>query len=96
MRQVSSMKFEEACEKALDYFRKEYNDSGLRSARDLKESWLFEGANEDGVVVYGKQDVTIDKKSGELDLFYLPNEENFKRLDEAVKIELPEKYRINV
>ncbi|MDD6441948.1 MAG: hypothetical protein PUG71_07565 [bacterium] len=44
-------------------------------AYDLGESWLFEGENKDIVIVYGKQGITIDKKNGELKVFYLPDEE---------------------
>lgn len=89
------MKFESACEKAMEYFRKNYGDSGFCSIRDLGECWLFDGKNKDGLVVYGKLGITINKKSEELKLFCLPDEKNFELIDGAIEIVVPEKYRVN-
>ena len=89
------MKFESACEKAMEYFRKNYGDSGFYSIRDLGECWMLDGKNKDGHVVYGKPSITINKKSEELKLFYLPDERNFKLLDESIEIVVPEKYRVD-
>lgn len=63
------MKFETACKKAMNYFSKEYGDAGLASIKDLGDKWLFDGANEDSSVVYGKQCITIDKDTGEREIF---------------------------
>lgn len=88
------MKFETACKKAMNYFSKEYGDAGLASIKDLGDKWLFDGANEDSSVVYGKQCITIDKDTGEREIFCLPNEKNFKLLENAVDIVVPEEYKI--
>ena len=48
----------------------------------------------DTSVVYGKQCITIDKDTGERELFYLPNDKNFELLDNAVDIVIPEEYKI--
>lgn len=94
MRQVIRMKFEEACKKAMEYFKKEYGDTGLCSIRDLGSKWLFDGSDNEQRVVYGKQGITVDKKTGELELFYLPDETNFELLDDAVDVNIPEEYKI--
>ena len=92
MRQVIRMRFEEACGKAMAYFRKEHNDIGLSSIMDLGDRWLFSGVNAEPGVVYGKQKITINKKTGDIELFYLTNEKNFKLLDNAVDIAIAEEY----
>lgn len=88
------MKFKSACEKAMNYFQKEYGDTGFCSIKDLGDRWLFDGASASSGTVYGKQGITIDKKTGEIDLFYLPDDKNFELLEEAVEIVIPEEYRI--
>lgn len=89
------MKFESACGIAMDYFKKEYDDVGLYSIQDLGEKWLFEGADAELSVIYGKPGVTIDKKTGKFEFFHLPDAKNFKLLDSAVDLDIPEEYRIN-
>lgn len=94
MRQVNGMKFRLACEKAMEYFKENYGDSGFCSIQDLGECWLFEGKNKNGLVIYGKPGITINKESGKQELFCLPDEKNFELLDEAVEIVVPEEYRV--
>lgn len=88
------MRFEMACKKAMEYFKKEYGDVGFCSIKDLGEKWLFDGTDADKTVVYGKPGITIDKKNGEQNFFFLPDIENFKLLDKAINIEIPIEYRI--
>ena len=83
-----------ACKKAMEYFKKEYGDIGFCSIKDLGEKWLFDGNDADKTVVYGKPGITIDKKNGEQNFFFLPDIENFKLLDKAINIEIPIEYRI--
>ena len=90
------MKFEAACKKAMRYFEKEYGDTGLISIMDLGDKWLFDGANEDSSVVYGKQCITIDKDTGEREIFYLPNDKNFELLENVEKMIIPENYRLTI
>lgn len=96
MRQVIDMKFETACKTAMEYFKKEYGDVGFSSIRDLGDKWLFDGANAERSVVYGKHGITIKKSSGKQELFYLPNEKNFQLLDKSTEMEIPENYRVRV
>lgn len=88
------MKFEIACKKAMEYFKKEYGDTGLCSIKDLGDKWLFDGSDKEQSIVYGKPGITIDKKTGEMELFHLPNEKNFELLDAALDISIPEEYKI--
>ncbi len=94
VRQVIRMKFKSACNKAMEYFKKEYGDTGLCSIKDLGDKWLFDGSDDEQSIVYGKQGITIDKKTGEMELFQLPNEKNFELLDDAADISIPEEYKI--
>lgn len=89
------MMFAEACEKAMQYFRDKWNDIGLCSIQDLGDKWLFNGENSENKVVYGKQGITIDKKTGNISLFVLPDVNNFKILEGAKNIEIPGKYVVN-
>ena len=88
------MKFELACAKAMEYFKREYGDVGFASIKDIGEKWLFDGSNAERSVAYGKPGVVITKNTGELDFFYLPDENNFALLDKATDIKIPEKYRV--
>ena len=88
------MKFKSACEKAMNYFQKEYGDIGFYSIKDLGDRWLFDGASEQSETIYDKQGITIDKNTGKLDLFYLPNDKNFELLEDAVDIVIPEEYKV--
>ena len=88
------MKFEEACEAAMEYFKTGYGDTGLCSIKDLGDRWLFNGANGEEEAIYGKQGIAIVKDSGKQELFYLPDISNFNLLDSAVNIEIPVEYRL--
>ena len=90
------MKFELACKKAMEYFKKEYGDTGLCSIKDLGDKCLFDGSDDEQSIVYGKQGITVDKKTGKLEIFYLPDEVNFKLLDNATDVDIPEEYKISV
>lgn len=45
--------------------------------------------------MYGKQRITIDKKTGIIKLFVLPDIKKFELLEKAKGTEVPEKYRIH-
>ena len=53
------MKFEEACEAAMEYFKTGYGDTGLCSIKDLGDRWLFNGANGEEEAIYGKQGLSL-------------------------------------
>lgn len=77
------LKLEDALKIANDYL-KELADSDVESALDAQTHWIFYGKPSIGGV-----GVKVDKKTGTPDVFILPDEENFKLLDKAVKIALP-------
>lgn len=64
------MKFEDACKKAMGYFRKEYGDIGLYPAMDVGDRWVFSGYKIKDEILYGKQSIAIDKFSGEQAFFF--------------------------
>lgn len=88
------MKFEEACKIAFEYFKKGYGDIGLFPALDIGDRWVFNGDNIKHETNYSRQLISVSKSTGECDLFYLPDDENFKLLEEATEIQVPKEYRI--
>jgi len=86
------MKFENACEKAMEYFNSEYGDIGLSPAYDIGDRWVFSGYNAKHETLYGKQSIAIAKDTGEQTIFYLPDEKNFELLDKAIQIRVPKRY----
>lgn len=87
------MTFEQACKIAYKYFKDEAEKFTLTSAEDIGDKWLFEGG-EPGIVLYGMLPITVDKKNGKIELFILPDKDNFKILEKAKQIEIPKEYQI--
>lgn len=87
------MNFNCACEKALKYYKNEWDDIGLAGIYDLGEKWLFYGRDKQDKRVYGKPGITINKKTGEQDYFYLPDDDNFRLMEDAEEIEVPKIFR---
>ena len=88
------MSFEMACEVAMEYFKREQGDTGLVSALDIGDGWVFDGDNEKHETVYGKQSVAINKTNGECSIFYLPNDKNFELLENANTLDIPKMYQV--
>lgn len=86
------MKFENACKIAMEYFKREYGDVGLLPVSDVGDRWVFSGYNAKREILYGKQSIAINKDTGEKTIFYLPDEENFKLLEESTEIQVPKEY----
>lgn len=82
--------FEKACKIAYDYY-KEHSKKGLGEANDLGDSWLFSGGDPDAIDDGGYA-ITVDKKSGKVEDFILPNKRNFERLAKAVPEDIPMEY----
>lgn len=82
--------FEAACKKAFDYY-KENGIKGLCEVNDLGVSWLF-AAGDPEVINDGGYAITVDKKSGAVAEFILPNKKNFELLEKAKPVEIPEEY----
>lgn len=78
--------YEEAKSKAAQYFL-DNEDKPLASALETDGFWIFFGGNEDEIE-FGGEGIIINRLSGEVSEFFLPDEENFELLDKAEKIEL--------
>ena len=78
--------FNKAIELANNYFLKE---EGLPVTKVLEADthWIFYAVPE-GEVVIGGAGVKIDKQTGTLEDFILPDDENFELLDRAQEVEL--------
>lgn len=82
--------FDKACKRAYKFY-KSYGYKGLSEICDIGEKWLFYPNR--NKMVFGEPDITIDKKTLEIKYFVLPDEENFKLLDNKIEIEVPNKYK---
>lgn len=80
------MTFEEAKVQALAYFE-ENGTVGLASALETENYWIFYGGQK-GTVAVGKPGIKINRETGELSKFFLPNKENFALLKSAVSIDI--------
>lgn len=85
------IKYDEACKIAFDYYKKN-GKIGLCEANDLGDSWLFAGGDPDAVDD-GGYSITVDKGTGKIEPFFLPDKENFKRLDRATPVDIPDEYK---
>ena len=77
---------QEAYEKALTYFRSRNRDC-IASVLDAGTHWIFYPGRP-GQVEIGLEGIKIDKTSGIVEDFILPDDENFELLDRSVKVEL--------
>ena len=85
------IKYEQGCKTAFDYY-KENGKHGLCEANDLGDAWLFAGGDPDAVEDGGFS-ITVDKESGKIEPFFLPDKENFKRLAKAIPLIVPDEYK---
>lgn len=83
-------KFETALKAANDYLLEE---EGLPATKalDAPTHWIFYAVPEGGFSV-GNAGVKVDKQTGKLEDFILPDDENFELLDRAQEIELPQQH----
>ena len=79
--------FESAVRAANEYLL-EAEGLPVGRALDAQTHWIFYGVPEGGYAV-GNAGVKVDKKSGELEDFILPDDENFELLDKAQEVEIP-------
>lgn len=82
--------FEQAVRAANKYLLEE---EGLPVAKafDAQTHWIFYAAPEEDFAV-GNAGVKVDKQSGNLEDFILPDNENFALLDKAQEIEIPPEF----
>jgi len=84
------MSYDKACKAAFDYYAKR-GKKGICEVNDLGDAWLFAGGDPDAADDGGYAG-TVDKDSGKIAPFILPDRANFKRLQKAVPVEIPKKY----
>lgn len=77
------MNYTEALAAAEQHFN-HLKKTGVTYALDAKTHWIFYGGIE-GKVEYGGAGIKIEKETGKMEDFLLPNEENFKLLEQAEK-----------
>lgn len=84
------MEFMDALEKANNYFLNVYNQKVNKAVvLDAVTHWIFYPGEEE-IVEFGVEGVKIEKSSGKMDPFILPDDENFELLDRATKIKMEE------
>lgn len=84
------LKYEEACKVAYDYYAAR-GKNGLCEVNDLGDAWLFAGGDPKKPEV-GGYSITINKDTGNIEPFFLPDKANFKRLDKAIPLVVPDEY----
>lgn len=85
------MDYIEACKIANEYYKCAWGVNGFSEIKDLGSKWLFYPKIE--TPFFGGSFVTIKKDDGEISLFKLPNDENFKLLKNAISMDVPKKYK---
>lgn len=83
--------YNEALEKAIEYFNTHSQNNKISKALENSEGWIF--YNFIGFKV-GAAGIKVDKQSGNISTFILPNKENFELLKNSKEIEVPEEYRL--
>ena len=76
---------EDAINIANEFFQKK-NGTYITRLLEAPTHWICYGGPAGRIV--GKMGIKIEKMTGKVDKFILPNEENFALLDKAVKIEI--------
>ena len=82
--------FEDAVKAANEYL---LDAEGLpvTKALDAQTHWVFFAVPKEGYAV-GNAGVKVDKQSGKLEDFILPDDENFELLDRAKDIDIPPEF----
>lgn len=81
------MLFQEALDRANQYFGQLDRDMKTVEALDAGEKWIFIGGYRKELRM-GSRKVWIAKESGHMEEFYLPSEEGFALMKNAAEIEL--------
>lgn len=85
------MTYDKACKIAYDYLQ-ENGFIGLYLAVDIGDAWMFGGGKPDEVF-YGVRTVTVDKQNGNINWFAAHTVENYKLIENANELDIPEAYR---
>ncbi len=80
------MEFKDALAQAADYFYRT-KGTGVICALDAKTHWIFYGGIK-GKVEIGGTGIKIEKETGRVEDFILPDSEHFKMLENAEEIKL--------
>ena len=82
------MDFREALEQANAFFQQK-GEGTVVCALDAVTHWIFYGG-EPGVTQVGSAGIKINRETGEVNEFILPDIDNFELLDQATPVELEE------
>lgn len=85
------MDFIQASRIAYEYYKECWDTEGLRGAKDLGEKWIFYPDTSEPF--FGDSHITVSKNEGEIELFILPDKENFALLKKAVDVEIPKEFQ---
>ncbi|MBQ6160928.1 MAG: hypothetical protein IJK24_08270 [Oscillospiraceae bacterium] len=87
------MELKDAIELANSYFLRENNETvNSKDILDAVTHWIFY-PGQDGDIEFGLEGVKIEKSSGKMEELILPDDENFRLLDQSTKIKLEEEDR---
>ena len=86
------LSFEEACQKAYCFFIENTQQIAIYSAMDAGDFWIFFGDTE-GYIDVGGQGIKINKESGKIEEFTLPDLENFRIMKNAVALEVSSEFK---
>lgn len=89
-----SIKVEEACKLAYEFFNKNGFQKGIVFAAELDDLWLFGGKMLRGSgVEYGNNPVSVNKKNGNVNWFVLSRPKNLELYWTRKEVPVPERYR---
>ncbi len=82
------MELKEAVKLANTYFKNTYSTNvNMSGILDAVTHWIFYPGQDD-IVEFGIEGVKIEKNTGKMESFILPDDKNFELLDHATKVKL--------
>ena len=82
------MKPTEACKIVID----ENGSVKINSIVDVGAAYVIGICGKNGEEI-GEPPISVNKRTGETDVFYLPDANNFKLIESGVSIDVPEQYK---
>lgn len=84
--------YNEAVKKASEYFKGKFETDKISKAYENSKCWIFYPYGDR--VKYSGHGIKIDKITGEISIFILPNDEDFDLLDKTKEIEVPQEFKL--
>lgn len=85
--------YEEACEKASEYFKENYGFDGIVSACESENYWIFYSGFAN-VRMFGRPKIAINKSNGNFESLSMTDNSQAEILINAKQIEVPNNYLI--